>query len=97
MIGSMSNVRNFGAVGDGVSDDTAAILHALADSDGMLEFPRGNYLISETIEIRLDETGRLGIDGADGTATVIMSGEGPAFRIIGTHSGTGDPNSSKPN
>jgi hypothetical protein len=97
MIGSMSNVRNFGAIGDGVSDDTAAIRHALSDSDGMLEFPRGNYLISETIEIRLDETGRLGIDGADGTATVIMSGEGPAFRIIGTHSGTGDPNSSKPN
>ncbi len=97
MIWSMSNVRNFGAVGDGVSDDTDAIRHALADSDGMLEFPRGNYLISETVEIRLDETGRLGIDGSDGTATVIMSGEGPAFRIIGTHGGTGDPSSSKPN
>ena len=26
-----------------------------------------------------------------------MAGEGPAFRIIGTHGGTGDPNSAKPN
>lgn len=93
----MSNVRTFGAVGDGKTDDTAAIRHALIDGDGTLEFPRGNYLISETIEVHLDETGRLGVDGTDGTATVIMSGEGPAFRIIGTHGGTGDPNSAKPN
>ena len=93
----MSNVRTFGAVGDGETDDTEAIRHALVDGDGTLEFPRGDYLISETIEVRLDETGRLGIDGTDGTATVIMSGEGPAFRIIGTHAGTGDPNSAKPN
>lgn len=93
----MSDVRTFGAVGDGKADDTEAIRHALTQGDGLLEFPRGNYLISETIEIRLDETGRLGINGNDGTATVIMAGEGPAFRIIGTHSGTGDPNSAKPN
>lgn len=93
----MSNVRTFGAVGDGIADETAAIRHTLEQGDGALEFPRGKYLISETIEVRLDETGRLGIDGTDGTATVIMTGEGPAFRIIGTHSGTGDPNSAKPN
>ena len=93
----MSNVRTFGAVGDGMTDDTDAIRHTLEQGDGSLEFPRGDYLISETIEVRLDETGRLGVAGTDGTATVIMSGEGPAFRIIGTHSGTGDPNSAKPN
>jgi len=93
----MSNVKTFGAVGDGETDDTEAIRHALIDGDGTLEFPRGNYRITETIEVRLNETGRLGIDGTDGTATVIMAGEGPAFRIIGTHSGTGDPKSSKPN
>ncbi|MBG89112.1 MAG: hypothetical protein CMO80_19745 [Verrucomicrobiales bacterium] len=93
----MSNVRDFGATGDGTTDDTAAIRHALKDCDGMLEFPRGNYLISETIEVVLDELGRIGIDGADGTATVVMTGAGPAFRIVGTHGGTGDPNSAKPN
>ena len=93
----MSNVKGFGAAGDGTTDDTEAIRHAVADADGRLQFSRGNYLISETIEIRLDEVGRIGIDGDDGTATIIMSGEGPAFRIIGTHGGTGDPNSVKPN
>ena len=47
----MSNVRNFGAAGDGRADDTAAILHALQKGDGTLEFPRGDYLISRTIEV----------------------------------------------
>jgi hypothetical protein len=93
----MSNVKAFGAVGDGKTDDTPAIQHAVADSDGRLEFPRGNYLINNTIEIRLDEVGRIAIAGDDGTATIIMAGEGPAFRIIGTHQGTGDPLSAKPN
>ena len=93
----MSNVKGFGAAGDGKTDDTEAIRHAIADADGRLQFPRGNYLISETIEIKLDEVGRIGIDGDDGTATIIMAGEGPAFRIIGTHKGTGDPHTVKPN
>ncbi len=93
----MSNVKGFGAAGDGKTDDTEAIRHAIADADGRLRFPRGNYLISETIEIKLDEVGRIGIDGDDGTATIIMAGEGPAFRIIGTHEGTGDPHTVKPN
>ena len=93
----MSNVKGFGAAGDGKTDDTEAIRHAIADADGRLQFPRGNYLISETIEIKLDEVGRIGIDGDDGTATIIMAGEGPAFRIIGTHEGTGDPHTVKPN
>ena len=93
----MSNVKTFGAVGDGKIDDTQAIRHAIADADGRLQFPRGNYLITETIEIKLDEVGRIGIDGDDGTATIIMNSEGPAFRIIGTHQGTGSPASVKPN
>ena len=87
----MSNIKAFGAVGDGKIDDTLAIQHAVSDADGQLEFPRGNYLINKTIEIKLDEVGRIAITGNDGTATIIMAGEGPAFRIIGNHQGTGDP------
>ena len=93
----MSSVKEFGAVGDGKTDDTIAIRHTVEAGDGLLQFPRGSYLISETIEIRLDQTGRLGIDGSGGTARVVMSGKGPAFRFVGTHQGTGDPNSVKPN
>ena len=33
----MSNLRNFGAVGDGKADDTKAIQHALAAGDGVLD------------------------------------------------------------
>ena len=39
----MNNVRNFGAVGDGVTLDTQAIQKAL-DAGGMVYFPAGTYL-----------------------------------------------------
>ena len=89
----MSNVQRFGATGDGQTDDTEAIRHAVRDGDGMLHFPPGSYRITEPIEIVLEKAGPLGIDGTSGTARIIMAGVGPAFRIIGTHGGTGDPNS----
>ncbi|MBX3438454.1 MAG: right-handed parallel beta-helix repeat-containing protein [Planctomycetaceae bacterium] len=93
----MSNVRRFGAAGDGTTDDTAAVRHALRDGDGMLHFPPGTYLISQTIEVLLADRGPCGIDGTSGTARILMSGPGPAFRFIGTHGGTGNPASFKGN
>ena len=87
----MSNVTRFGATGDGKSDDTEAIGHALADGDGVLHFPPGTYRITEPIEVKLATRGPLGIDGTGGTARIVMAGKGPAFRLIGTHGGTGDP------
>lgn len=93
----MSNVKEYGAIGDGVTDDTEAIRHCVSMGDGSLTFPRGDYAISSTIEIQLDETGRVGIDGSNGTAKIVMKGEGPAIRVIGTHGGTGDPTSAQPN
>lgn len=89
----MSNVRDFGAVGDGKADDTQAIQHALDNGDDLLEFPRGSYRITRTIEVSLLR--RVSIDGG-GRATVIMEGAGPAFRLTGSHGGTGDPGSVKP-
>jgi len=35
------DVRQFGAVGDGTADDTAAIQKAVDSSAGNLQFPRG--------------------------------------------------------
>ena len=92
----MSNVRNFGATGDGRTDDADAILHTLGKSDGVLEFPVGTYRISKTIEINLAETGFCSIDGILGTSKIVMAGPGPAFRIVGTHAGTAAPSSMKP-
>ena len=47
----MSDVRQFGANGDGKTDDTEAIRHAVEKGDGALFFPAGDYLISGTIDI----------------------------------------------
>ena len=93
----MSNVQRFGATGDGKTDDTEAIRHAIRDGDGMLHFPPGSYRITQPIEINLAQSGPIGIDGTSGTARVLMAGPGPAFRLVGTHGGTGDPSSAKGN
>ena len=93
----MSNVREFGAVGDGRGDDTEAIQHAVSQGDGVLHFPPGTYRITQSIEVRLAKRGPLSIDGSGGSAKVVMAGPGPAFRLVGTHGGTGDPGSLKGN
>src|SRR4051794_18605830 len=51
---SIVNVKLHGAKGDGVKDDTDAIIAALRESantpDHILYFPNGTYLVSRTIE-----------------------------------------------
>lgn len=87
----MASVRSFGAVGDGIHDDTESIKRAVAEGDGTLEFDRGNYRITESIKISLNETGRFSIHGSGGTAKIIMDGPGAAFHFIGNHEGTASP------
>jgi len=46
------SVKDFGAAGDGVVDDTAAIRAAIiANYSRTLFFPKGTYLVSETIDV----------------------------------------------
>ena len=45
------SVRDFGAVGDGVHDDSAAFLKALAEATGIIEIPAGRYVITQILEI----------------------------------------------
>lgn len=57
--------------------------------------------ITRPIEIRLSDVGPFaweGVGGADGRRKVriVMAGPGPAIRLIGTHAGTADPASVKP-
>ncbi len=89
-----SEVSDFGAIGDGVADDTAAIQAAVEAGWGSVRFEKGTYRITKTITVTLDEDGPFSIVG-DGTARVVMAGKGPAFRIVGTHGGTADPASVK--
>ena len=75
----MSDVKEFGARGDGRADDTEAILEAVNQGDGLVALPRGRYRITRPVEIALSETGPVSLWGAEGGATVIMDGPGPAF------------------
>ena len=92
----MSDVRDFGARGDGKHDDTAAVQHAVVDGDGVIHFPPGNYLLTRPIQVPLNKVGRIAIDGSGGTAKILMAGAGPAFHLIGTHEGSALPSTFKP-
>lgn len=87
------DVKDFGAKGDGKTDDTKAIIAAIQGArDGLVEFSKGDYLINKTIEVNLSSTGGIILSGKGGNAVIKMNAEGPAFRFIGTHAhGSSDP------
>jgi parallel beta-helix repeat protein len=85
------NVRDLGARGDGVADDTAAI-QAAVDRGGSIVFPRGVYRVTATVVVELEKSGFTSLDGG-GVARVQMDSAGPAFRFLGTHGGTAAPQS----
>lgn len=90
------DVREFGAVGDGTTDDTAAIQRAVDAKRGALWFPRGEYRITRPVVITLDDVGPAGVRG-DGTARLVMAGPGAALKLVGTHGGTASPKTVQPN
>jgi parallel beta-helix repeat protein len=53
------NVKRYGALGDGSTDDTDTIQDAInaaeAAGGGMVYFPKGEYIITDTIEITTDD------------------------------------------
>jgi len=76
------NVRDFGARGDGVTDDTAAIQTALnqfatgaplAGSQNTLYFPSGTYKVSNTLVY----------EGDNGTGLRMLGGAGPGYGHVG--------------
>lgn len=66
------SVKDFGAVGDGVADDTAAIALAIASSAKRVFFPVGTYLCDEFVINFAGNSGRT-IVGASTTDTVIKA------------------------
>jgi hypothetical protein len=71
----VANVKDFGAAGDGIADDTAAFESALASvRTGGILVPRGRYRI--TRPITLDKSGVV-LKGEDRDETVLLAGTVP--------------------
>lgn len=49
--GAPANVLDFGAVGDGTTDDANAIQSAIDSNPGVLYFPKGNYKVAAPITV----------------------------------------------
>jgi parallel beta-helix repeat protein len=92
----MTDVRSFGAKGDGVTDDTKAVQHAVEQGDGHLVFPRGTYRLSGPIVVELLRLGPFAISGEGGVARLRIDVPGPALRIVGTHDKSALPSDFRP-
>ncbi|NNL50940.1 MAG: right-handed parallel beta-helix repeat-containing protein [Woeseiaceae bacterium] len=72
-----SNVRQFGAVGDGLTDDSAAI-QAAVNASLHVYFPAGNYLVRKKIDLRSGSS----LVG-DGTAMLRTDGTSYILSAVG--------------
>lgn len=68
------NVKQFGAKGNGVTDDTEALQRAI-DFGGNVLVPDGNYVISNTLEIDVQKTS---LEGLSGNARFVTADSFPA-------------------
>jgi len=79
------NVRDFGAVGNGATDDTVSVQKAIADSPGRtLYFPKGKYPLASSILITNRSThlvGDFGNRDSDNGTEFVYTGTGPAIQI----------------
>jgi polygalacturonase len=84
------SVKDFGALGDGVTDDTAAIQatinEALSESGRKVFFPAGTYRVTSSINLNSDDTHLIG-EGAYATNIYRDFTTGPTISI-GKSSGT---------
>jgi Pectate lyase superfamily protein len=87
----LNNVRDFNAVGDGITDDRAkiqaAIDDAVSNNKGGILFPAGTYRVSRVTV----PGGRWSLD-LNGVQDFMVMGEGPksVVKLVNTTSATGD-------
>ena len=75
--GAAVNVKDFGAVGDGVTDDTAAIQAAIDSGAESIFFPSGTYNITDGLDISSNMS-------VDCEVDVVIDGSGiPASTTLG--------------
>jgi hypothetical protein len=85
----MVNVKDFGAVGDGVADDTAALQSAITASAGKTLVLSGTFKVTNTLNITSSNTRLVG----SGLAKIVASGSSwtsgqPVLQIAGAGAGT---------
>lgn len=73
------NVKSFGAIGNGIADDTTSINNAIASltTGGAVFFPKGTYLCNSDITIALDNITLYG----EGQSSIIRSGTDKTIRV----------------
>lgn len=76
------SVSDFGAVGDGVADDTAAIRAALNSRAGRIELPPGTYLVTQTLDFAFAGQRLVG-GGVSSTCIVFQTGAATGLRCNG--------------
>jgi len=91
-----AHAADFASVADGKTDATTVLQQAIDAGTGDIELPKGSYLLSKTLRVDLNKTGFTSLNG-HGVARLIMSAAGPAIHFVGTHEGSADPVSVKPN
>lgn len=104
--GEWASVRSFGAVGDGVTDDTAAVQKAI-DSKRVVYLPQGFYMVQDTIRLKPDTVliglhpgvtqlvlpnGASAYAGAAGPKALLESAKGGDAIVTGFGLATGEVN-----
>ena len=74
------NVRDFGAVGDGSTDDTQAFRDAFTSGDPDIYIPPGTYLIGDTTPVDFPDGRNLFGDG-DSSILLVKTGTGILFQM----------------
>lgn len=78
-VGCWHSVKDYGAVGDGMADDTAALQKALEEND-VVYLPQGFYRLSDTVSLRPGNI-LLGLNPI--TTQLILAENTPAFAGFG--------------
>lgn len=66
--GDYISIKDYGATGDGITNDTESIKRCLAEND-YIYFPRGRYRMTEPLEINRDNITIVGEGGTEGGET----------------------------
>src|SRR5581483_1509822 len=81
---SVYNVKDYGAKGDGTTDDTTAIQNAInaaaTNGRGTVFFPSAHYLISSTLTVDHDSITLLG-GGEQGHTSIFIGSGDPTYAL----------------